>query len=106
MDHPIQTLTELFFQRSGLELSLQEVRYCFGMSKMTVRDEIKERYEYDRLAFPEFLEFLGRLAHAKWHEETHLELHEKLYRLLDKVMKVFGWTVKSPDDADQDDRRQ
>lgn len=101
--HPIASLTDLLRERAGLGISLPEVRYCFGMSKMTVKDEIGQRQEYDRLRHPEFLEFLGRVAHALWPTEEGVELHEKLYRVLDKMLKVFGMRVKAPDEADQDD---
>jgi len=44
----------------------KEVKACYGMSKMTVIDEEKNKSEYDKLRFSEFLEFLGRIAHAKF----------------------------------------
>ena len=44
----------------------KEVKACYGMSKMTVIDEEKNKSEYDNIRFSEFLEFLGRIAHAKF----------------------------------------
>ena len=44
----------------------REVRACYWMSKSTVIDEINNNAEYDKLRLPEFLEFLGRIAHAKF----------------------------------------
>jgi len=39
------------------------------MSKSTVIDEINNNKEYDKLRLPEFLEFLGRIAHTKFFSE-------------------------------------
>ena len=39
------------------------------MSKSNVIDEINNNSEYDKLRLPEFLEFLGRIVHAKFLSE-------------------------------------
>ena len=40
---------------------------CYGLSKMTVPFEmIKGPNPFKKLAFVEFLEFIGRLAHEKY----------------------------------------
>jgi hypothetical protein len=46
----------------NLVIAESEVNYCFGMSKMTVIDEITQAKQYHELKFIEFLEFLARLA--------------------------------------------
>lgn len=55
---------------TDLALPDKEATYCYGMSKMTVRDEnlaLKDgRAPHDRLEFVEFLEMLGRIADAKF----------------------------------------
>jgi hypothetical protein len=48
------------------------------MSKMTVKDEIGNQAEYEKLRFPEFLEFIGRIAHGKFYEERDLPLSPKI----------------------------
>jgi hypothetical protein len=49
---------------------------------MTVKDEIGNQAEYEKLRFPEFLEFLGRIAHGKFYEERDLPLSPKIKRVL------------------------
>jgi hypothetical protein len=49
---------------------------------MTVKDEIGNLAEYDKLRFPEFLEFLGRIAHGKFYEDRYLPLAPKIQRVL------------------------
>mgnify|MGYP006122500339 CR=1 FL=1 len=62
----LKNALELLTRTPGLQLSDKEARFCFGMSKMTVKDEVGNHAEYDRLRHPEYLEFLGRAAHAKF----------------------------------------
>jgi len=48
-------------------LSEFNVRYCFGMCKITVAEENEEgSIKYDRITFVEFLEFICRGAHQKF----------------------------------------
>lgn len=61
-DEGFRNCLEIVTRGSDIELSEKEARFCFGMSKMTVKDEMKNHQEYDKLRFPEFLEFLGRVA--------------------------------------------
>ena len=102
-NHPIVQFSDLLFNQCGLPFTVQEVRYCFGMSKMTVKDEVKSRRDYDHLIFVEFLEFIGRLADIKWKDEEGVQNHQKVYRVLESMLRVFGYRVKSPEEADQDD---
>ena len=41
------------------------IRYCFGMSKQTISDEINKSEGYHRLTFIEFLEFTSRILYTK-----------------------------------------
>jgi hypothetical protein len=43
-------------------LSEKDIQRCFGMSKITTRDEIDDYKLNHQLKFVEFLEFLGRVA--------------------------------------------
>ena len=50
-----------------MQLNLLEgpIRYCFGMSKQTIYDEMNKSDGYSRLTFIEFLEFTARLLHTR-----------------------------------------
>ncbi len=54
-------------------MSDKEVKLCFGMSKMTIQDEVKNFAQYEKLKFVEFLEFLGRCAYHKYINEKDME---------------------------------
>lgn len=60
------------------------------MSKMTLIDEVARKEDYDRLKYVEFLEFLGRVAHTKYVEETDTPLCVKIERVLDDIFAVYG----------------
>ena len=64
------------------------------MSKMTVKDEVNSHSEYERLKFVEFIEFLGRIAHTKFVDDTDTPLHIKIERILDHVLAAFGFKRK------------
>ena len=72
-------------QRCNIKLTEKTLRYCYAMSKMTIVNEEFQKDQYLFMNFVEFLEMLGRLAHAKF-EGTHLEnepLAQKVEFLLD-----------------------
>lgn len=85
----LKNALELLTRTPGLQLSDKEARFCFGMSKMTVKDEVGNHAEYDRLRHPEYLEFLGRAAHAKFVTEQ-ASLASKLEWLLDLILPTYG----------------
>lgn len=71
----------------------KEVKACYGMSKSTVIDEINNNAEYDKLRLPEFLEFLGRIAHTKFSAEKTNEpfkMENALENVLREVFNVYG----------------
>ena len=81
---------------------------------MTVRDEVSNHAEYHRLRYPEFLEFLGRAAHAKYVEDAAAlepaagQLKNRLEALLDLILPVYGLSRKAtpeelPDAASSND---
>ena len=53
-------------RHSNLQLSDKEVKLCYGMSKMTIKDEVKNYEDYKKLKLVEFLEFIGRMAYQKF----------------------------------------
>ena len=66
-----------------------EVKFCYGMSKMVVTDECATYKKYTELAFVEFLEFLGRLAHVKFLDSSE-SLAWKLEQVLDEILPHYG----------------
>lgn len=70
---------------------------------MTVRDEVMNHAEYERLRFPEFLEFLGRVAHTKYYEDKESPSHEKIESILDEIFPVYGCKRKRPNADDAED---
>jgi len=49
-------------KKHGLQISDQDVHFCYGTSKMTVIDDNCDNFRYFKLKFIEFLEFLARVA--------------------------------------------
>jgi hypothetical protein len=74
-----------------INLSEKEAKFCFGMSKMTVKDEVKNHAEYDKLKIVEFLEFVGRVAATKYFADTESPLNEKIEKILDPMLKCYGF---------------
>ena len=62
----IKNCTKMLTDNPLIAMSDKEARFCYGMSKMTVKDEVTNHEEFDKLKFVEFLEYLGRVAHAKY----------------------------------------
>ena len=89
-DQGLKNAMELVCRLSDLNLTEKEAKFCYGMSKMTVRDEVPNHHEYQKLRFVEFLEFIGRLAHSKYSDEAGLELAEKIERVLDLIFPVYN----------------
>ena len=40
--------------------------HCYGMSKMTVIDEKLQSKKYEKVEFPEFCEYIARVADLKY----------------------------------------
>ena len=78
----LRNCVELVSRGSEIDLSEKEAKFCFGMSKMTVKDEVKNHAEYDKLKFVEFIEFIGRVAHTRYIDDD-ASLNEKIERILD-----------------------
>jgi len=75
---------------SGLNIGEPEVKYCFGMSKMTNVNEKANFKQYFTIKEPEFMEFLVRLAHYKYSTWAQ-PIHIKLELLLDELFKMIGF---------------
>ena len=73
----------------NLAISEDDVKFAFGMSKMTVFNEIQHHMLYRNMKFVEFLEFLCRMAHLKFKGNTDLNLVQKLEFLLDELFAAY-----------------
>jgi hypothetical protein len=60
----VKEVLEVF--KNCLELSEKDIAFCFGMSKMSVVNELTSAKAYDKMMFVEFLEFIGRIAYTKY----------------------------------------
>lgn len=86
-----RSTVELVCRQADLKMTDKSVKFCFGMSKMTVQDEVVNRQEYNKLRLVEFLEFIGRVAYLKYQDEPEVELAEKIERVLDSIFAVYNF---------------
>ena len=57
----------LVVKDTDLGLTYKEATFAYGMSKMTVKNELEKGLNpYKKLLFVEFLEFVGRCAAVKY----------------------------------------
>ena len=75
---------------SQVNMLEKDAFYCFGMSKMTVVDEVHGGLEkYNQMKLVEFFEYLGRAAHLKF-SALDDPLSTKLEMLLDLILPSYG----------------
>lgn len=53
-------------KQADLQVPDTDIMFSFGMSKMVVSVEPKDYKKYTIMLFPEYLEFIGRLADCKF----------------------------------------
>lgn len=53
-------------REANLNVADKDVLFCFAMSKMMVTNEVSNYDKYNKMLWPEFLEFIGRLADIKF----------------------------------------
>ena len=61
---------------------------------MTCVVETREYKSYNQIQFVEFLEFIGRLAHAKFKHSGDMNLATKIEYILDDLFAGYGLTRK------------
>lgn len=79
---------EMFGAGANLGLLPENIGYCWGMSKMTVENDITHRSEYLKCTFQEFLEFFARIAEMV-DKESSRSLAEKIEKLMDHMFDQF-----------------
>ena len=61
---------------SGIGLKEREAIFCYGMSRMSVINEMaKGPNLYHKMVFVEFLEYIGRVADLKYRDDMDLLLY-------------------------------
>ena len=58
----LQDAIDLFTREVELELLPEQIQSLWGLSHMTVHNELKQREKYTFLQFSEFLELFARIA--------------------------------------------
>ena len=87
---------------TNINLYDKDAMYCYGMSKMTVSDEVKYSKRYEKLELSEFCEFVGRVADVKYKEQTEYSLAKKIEFILDDMFKLVNYKRKEIDDVDDE----
>ena len=67
---------------------------CFGLSKMTVKNELDKSGElrYNTLKKVEFYEYVSRLASIKFAQNYTMPLSKKIENALDLILPAYGMT--------------
>ena len=84
---------DLFYHKTKLLKQEKYVVYCFGMSKMTLVNEVKEGKKYMNLTFIEFVELIGRVAHFRYKDDpdyANVDLASKIEFVLDEVLGILN----------------
>ena len=71
----------------------KDAMYCYGMSKMTVVDEVKHSIRYEKFQLSEFCEFIARVADIKY-KDPEIELPTKIEHILDDIFKLIHFKRK------------
>lgn len=83
----------MFTKEAELDLLPEQIAQCWGLSKMTVNNEIKMRYLYFEAPFVEWLEIFARVAELKFKDGLHK--NDKLITKVEKLMDIMFPLVNS-----------
>lgn len=109
-----QAVIDMVTKDTPVHLTERDAYCCFGMSKMTVKDESRRgQWQYNVMRLPEFYEFLGRVASCKYSDVEDMTLSTKIENLLDLILPHFklervaigdgdGYSESSADSVDID----
>lgn len=83
--YTMEDATEMFTKEVEIDMLPEQICHCWGLSQMTVNNDIKKRHLYFEATFVEFVEFFSRLAAAKFKEGPHknTKLIEKIEAMMD-----------------------
>ena len=65
---------KLMTKDSKVMIRESEALQCYGLSKMTVIDEVQGSKKYDKLELVEFVEYIGRVADFKYRDTVEFDL--------------------------------
>ena len=65
---------KLMTKESKVMIRESDALQCYGLSKMTVADEITHAKKYDKLELVEFAEYIGRVANFKYKDTLEFDL--------------------------------
>ena len=88
----LQDVIDFYTGECNLDLLPEQLSSCWGMSKSTVNNDVKQRKQYYEAPFVEFLEFFARLARLKFRDSPTLKnstLAEKIMALMDLVFPAI-----------------
>ena len=90
-----QDAVNMISRDSGLEISYKDAVRCYGLSKMTVKNEQEKGVAnpYKKMLFVEFLEYIGRIAQEKYKASSQ-PLYIKIEKVLDVILTLVGSTRK------------
>lgn len=79
-----------------MDLLPELITQAWGLSKMTINNDIKHRDQYYKVTFVEFLEFFARIAEIKFKDGTHKNesLLEKIKMLMDLMFPLVSMKRK------------
>ena len=75
-----------------IDVSEKDIALAYGMSKMTVVDELKHYKQYGKMEFVEWLEFIGRISDIRFRHSdmASIPLAAKIEIVLDDLLAGFG----------------
>ena len=84
----LEDAQNIFGPIANLGLLPEHINLCWGMSKMTIENDISQRHDYGRCSFAEFLEFFARIADQVY-KERHSSLVTKIEKLMDHMFYLL-----------------
>ena len=92
-----------FMTHNPVRLSERDAYLCFGMSKMTIKDESQRSISaYNVLKLPEFYEYIARVATVKYKEIEDMPLSRKIENILDLIFPPYGFERVAVNEGDDD----
>jgi hypothetical protein len=86
----LEDVIEMFTKEVEMNLLPEQISSCWGLCKMTINNDIKQRAQYSSAQLVEFLEFFARLAELRVRDGPlrSSTLQEKIESLMDLVFPI------------------